>query len=325
LAMLQEIVDTAQTSRSSTISELANVHVNAMNFHYWMDKIEAAQREQQAALALAQNIADDALIGELASLDALFTMARAWGKSSKNEESWPLGTVSTIPQLNRLYLHKLVRQGQVERVWHFAAAFGVQIHSKITTENLLYIIFLFKAAIARGTDIEAIPPRIAAAITQAERMNSRLFATELYTLLAWCHLQQGRRAKAERALVCALDLAIETGYVRFILDIPALAPLLAVIDHPAAAKMWVATVPEEVRQQAAQLTDQERLVLVQLMGPNRYQDIADNLGISINTVRTHIRHIYRKLAVTNRKDVVARARALGLAVKDDLLPNVNSS
>ncbi len=130
----------------------------------------------------------------------------------------------------------------------------------------------------------------------------------------------GRREEAERALVRALDLAVETGYVRFILDIPALAPLLAVMDHPDAAGMWVATVSDSQRRQAAQLTDQERLVLVQLMQPVSYQDIADSLGVSINTVRTHIRHIYAKLGVNKRQDAVARARALSLSAENIAAP-----
>ena len=222
--MLQEIVVAAQSNRSFTMSELAVTHVNAMNLHYWMNDMEGARREQQSALALAQRLADPGLIGEIASLDPLFAMARATVKSSGIKDSWPLDTVSTIPQLNRLRLQQLVRQGQFERALHFTAAFGVQIDSEITSENVYLFIFLLRAIIARGTELDGVRPQIAAAIAQAERLDSRLFAADLYALSAWCHLQLGLRKEAEQALAEALDLAKETGYVRFILDIPALAP-----------------------------------------------------------------------------------------------------
>ena len=132
----------------------------------------------------------------------------------------------------------------------------------------------------------------------------------------------GRREQAEHFLARGLDLAVETGYVRFILDIPALAPLLAVMDHPAAAGMWVATVSEAQRQQAAKLTAQERQVLANLSRPGRYKDIANRLGISINTVRTHVRKIYSKLGVTKRQEAVARARALKLIAQYDITLNI---
>ena len=315
LAMLQEIVATAQPNSSFAMNELLEAHASAIYLHYWMDDVEGAQREQQSALVLAQHLADPALIREIDSLAALFAMARATGSSNEIEDSLPLDTMGSVVQLNRLHLHLLVRQGQVERARHFVADLGVQVDGEISTENLGYFISLLEVTIARGIELDAVTPRIAAAIAQAERVDSRLFAAELYALLAWAHLQIGRSEEAERALVRALDLAVETGYVRFILDIPALAPLLAILDHPAAAGMWVATVSASQRQQAAQLTDQERLVLVQLMQPASYQEIADSLDVSINTVRTHIRHIYAKLDVNKRENAVARAHALGLTAE----------
>jgi DNA-binding CsgD family transcriptional regulator len=41
-------------------------------------------------------------------------------------------------------------------------------------------------------------------------------------------------------------------------------------------------------------------------------EIADQLYLSVNTVRTHTRHIYEKLDAHRRHEVVDRARALGL-------------
>ncbi|UCC50940.1 MAG: helix-turn-helix transcriptional regulator, partial [Anaerolineaceae bacterium] len=79
------------------------------------------------------------------------------------------------------------------------------------------------------------------------------------------------------------------------------------------------------RRQATQLTDQDRLVLAHLARPACSQDIADSLGISINTVRTYIRNIYRKLGVTKRKESVARARVLGLTAQNDLIPTFLSN
>jgi LuxR family maltose regulon positive regulatory protein len=41
-------------------------------------------------------------------------------------------------------------------------------------------------------------------------------------------------------------------------------------------------------------------------------EIASELSLSVNTVRTHMRHLYEKLGVHTRTEAVARARALGL-------------
>jgi LuxR family maltose regulon positive regulatory protein len=41
-------------------------------------------------------------------------------------------------------------------------------------------------------------------------------------------------------------------------------------------------------------------------------EIARELSVSVNTVRTHIRHVCGKLGAHGRTEAVARARALGL-------------
>jgi LuxR family maltose regulon positive regulatory protein len=60
------------------------------------------------------------------------------------------------------------------------------------------------------------------------------------------------------------------------------------------------------------LTDTEIRVLRYLPTNLRAPEIAAELFVSINTVRTHLRHLYAKLGVNGRTDAVERARQLGL-------------
>jgi LuxR family transcriptional regulator, maltose regulon positive regulatory protein len=41
-------------------------------------------------------------------------------------------------------------------------------------------------------------------------------------------------------------------------------------------------------------------------------EIADQLYLSVNTVKTHMRHVYDKLGAHRRHEAVERARTLGL-------------
>lgn len=59
--------------------------------------------------------------------------------------------------------------------------------------------------------------------------------------------------------------------------------------------------------QLSPLTDKEQQVLARLVEGDSYKMIADKLGISIDTVRFHIRHIYGKLHVNSATEAVSLA------------------
>jgi len=63
---------------------------------------------------------------------------------------------------------------------------------------------------------------------------------------------------------------------------------------------------------APSVSDAEIRVLRYLPSDLTAPEIARQLSLSVNTVRTHMRHIYDKLHTHHRRDVVARASALGL-------------
>ncbi|HET9144370.1 helix-turn-helix transcriptional regulator [Actinophytocola sp.] len=60
------------------------------------------------------------------------------------------------------------------------------------------------------------------------------------------------------------------------------------------------------------LTERERTLLQALQTIRSVQEIADDLTLSVNTVKTHIHHLYGKLGVGNRRDAVAAASRAGL-------------
>jgi len=62
------------------------------------------------------------------------------------------------------------------------------------------------------------------------------------------------------------------------------------------------------------LSDRELEVLRLLVAGQTNQEIALGLSVSINTVKTHLKHIYGKLGVNNRRQASAQAKKLGLVV-----------
>lgn len=62
------------------------------------------------------------------------------------------------------------------------------------------------------------------------------------------------------------------------------------------------------------LSERELDVARHLFEDKTVSQIASDLFISTNTVKTHVRSIYRKLAANNRRDAVRRVRELGLEV-----------
>jgi LuxR family transcriptional regulator, maltose regulon positive regulatory protein len=63
---------------------------------------------------------------------------------------------------------------------------------------------------------------------------------------------------------------------------------------------------------AAPLTKRETDVLIRLAELCTNEEIAAELVLSLNTVKTHMRSLFQKLSVTRRADAVRRGRALGL-------------
>ena len=148
---------------------------------------------------------------------------------------------------------------------------------------------------------------------------------EVEVLRAVAHRAAGDPRTALAALEHAVDLAEPQGWVRFLLD-PG-PDLAEVLDELAARRPASAYVRALVRTPAGPehvpprevlvdpLSDREldvlRLLGSDLDGPA----IARQMVVSLNTVRTHTKHIYTKLGVNNRRAAISRGHQLGLLAR----------
>jgi LuxR family transcriptional regulator, maltose regulon positive regulatory protein len=122
----------------------------------------------------------------------------------------------------------------------------------------------------------------------------------------------------------ALGLALERALAladaeQVLFPLPAFpAPLLAQLSGPAAPPAESALLPEA-------LTRSEARVLRYLPTNLSSREIAGELYLSTNTVKTHQRHLYQKLGARGRTEAVERARALGLLPPSSRRPASTSS
>ncbi len=157
---------------------------------------------------------------------------------------------------------------------------------------------------------------------------------EVRLLTALAHDARGRREQALTTLADALTLAPEPeGYARLFLDegAPALE-LLRAADaagtadgHPGRVLAAAATAgtgatrtagPPGTPPPTEPLSERELQVLRRLASELSGPEIARELFISHNTLRTHTKHVFTKLGVTSRRAAVARARERGLLGPD---------
>jgi LuxR family maltose regulon positive regulatory protein len=131
-----------------------------------------------------------------------------------------------------------------------------------------------------------------------------------------------RPAEAERQLRAAAEIAVDAGMLtalrgypeplRVLADLVSTRPdagavaVLAAHARPASAAT-LAPPPEAVR-----LSEGERHLLSVMATHRGHAELASVMGVSVNTVKTRLRRLYRKLGVSDHASAVRAARSRGL-------------
>ncbi|MBF6131993.1 hypothetical protein IU501_03130 [Nocardia otitidiscaviarum] len=162
----------------------------------------------------------------------------------------------------------------------------------------------------------AVRPMLAAAHERA----AELATTERTTLwlldAATAALSDAPHPAGDR-LRRAVELAAPEQVVRPFLDVPGVIEML---DDRAGTFGRGDDFVDRIRRHprigrtaaAPPLTAAEITVLTQLPSGRTAQQIAADLGVSINTVKTHLHRLYAKLGVNSRMDAIGRGRRIGL-------------
>jgi LuxR family maltose regulon positive regulatory protein len=225
----------------------------------------------------------------------------------------------------------LIRQGRVDESLVWLRELGLSGDDDLSYIHEFEHITLARVLLARASteggercldEASGLLERLLRAAEAGLRMGSVI---EILVLQALAHQRRGDLPAALQTLERALTLAEPEGYVRIFVDEgPAMASLLTAaakqgISSRYAGRLLAALGGTEERPPAP---DQEGLVeplsereldVLRLLGSDLGgPEIARELTVSLNTVRSHTKSIYTKLGVNSRRSAVRRGQELEL-------------
>jgi LuxR family maltose regulon positive regulatory protein len=290
--------------------------VGLARIHYQWNELETAQRYGQQGLALAQqlqNVDTPAACGVLLArvklavgdaTEALTTLA----ETDQFVQQHHFG--HWAEEITAVRIQTLLHQGNLA-----AAAQLAQAHDLPISQARVHL-----AQHAPSAALAVLEP----VRQQAEMKGWADKWLQAMILQALAHHAAGANEKAVQQLDEALALAAPGGLLRVFVDEgPALAALLREAAAQGVAPTYVqqlltafgetiAAQPHSTQNLPDPLTDRElevlRLLKTELAGP----EIARELMVSLNTMRTHTKSIYAKLGANSRRSALRRAEELDL-------------
>jgi LuxR family transcriptional regulator, maltose regulon positive regulatory protein len=326
---------------SSAYTVLAMVMVLQGQFEEAERWLRSAERTLRAETEPATGVLFHHLRGALELAYGRYADALAAFRAAGKQAELLISPHPLLTQARSLMVHTLLHAGDIQAAERALAETDEQ--QRETGEMRTAVAALWLARGDPGAALEVLAPVLggsAGAITPA-RIGG-------YVLEAIAREAAGDSAAAENALERALDLA-EPDHVLlpFLVDRPPpellerhcrrrtahaalAAEILALLDQgraayavpgegrpaeavsPGSRETRLDSAPVQAEPLLEPLSEAEMRILRYLPTNLTAPEIANELYLSVHTIKTHIRHLYAKLGVHGRGDAVQRARALGL-------------
>jgi LuxR family maltose regulon positive regulatory protein len=322
----------ADQQSGPAIPGLGDLHLGLSDLYLEWDDLDAARSHLQ----LAEDLGRRAPLPQTPARSrvALARLRRAEGDldgaSELLEQAQRLYLRSPVPEIRpigavqaRLWL----AQGRLEEALAWARREQLSQDDELDYAREFAHITLARALLARaahdrdrraGTDALALLGRLLAGTEAHGRAGSTL---DILLGLALAHRVRGDTASAVAAVGRAVVLAEPHGYVRTFVDEG--EPMRDLLRHLVAGGVGGAYARRLLGafEQPAQatpkglaeaLTPREVEILRLVAVGMRNQEIAEQLVISLPTVKRHIANTYAKLSASHRTEAIARAQSLGV-------------
>jgi len=292
------------------------VHGRLAEARSWLQR---AERSRLAAVSPAGGLMLHAMRGMLEAAHGRDTAALSAFRSAERLSGLLVQPHVLAARIPAHLVRTLVRLGEIDEAEHVFAQTG---DSQRELPEMR--IALAALRLARD-DPEGATVAIAPLLDDsALALRPRVWPVQALLVEAIARDALGDVGRAERALERALDLAEPEGLVLPFLLYPApvllerhrrlgtshVALISEILDLLSGKTPALPTAATELLREP--LTQSETRVLRYLPTNLSAPEIAGELHLSLNTIRTHMRHLYAKLGVHTRAEAVERARGFGL-------------
>jgi LuxR family maltose regulon positive regulatory protein len=327
--LYERALQAAESHPGPVLSTTGDLHVGLADVLREQGELDAAAQHLEAA----RELGDRASLGEnrhrwyTASAALLRARGDLDGAAAMLDQAEPFFLPGYFPDVRPIAATRArvrIAQGRLDDARAWARERGVA-----PTDPPSYLaeydqLTLARLLVAEGdaSDAVVLLDRVHNAALEARRDGSIL---EARLVRALAHHANGDTDSAAADLGTALAAGVPAGYLRLFLDEgPPMAELLSRIARVAAPDVRVyaerllaatqrPSPPAPPRRASEdELSEREREVLRLLASELSGPEIAGQLFVSVNTLRTHTKHIFTKLDVNTRRSAVRRAAELGL-------------
>ena len=339
LSTIEQSLQLATEHGEPVLRGTADLHLGLSEVHIEQGDLEAAKQHLLTSEELGEQAAQDAYQYD-------WPVARARLKEAQGD---PDGALDLLDEAERVYTGGVVpdlrpvaamktrvwvTQGRLTEAQGWVRERGLSVDDELSYLREFEHVTLARVLIARyksdraDRSIHEAMGLLERLLKEAEGGARTRSVIEILVLQALAHQALGNITPALVPLERALALAEPQGYVRIFVDEgDAMRDLLRQAAARGVASSYTRrllpafekaaqTVSAPVKAEAAELaeplTGREIEILRLIPAGMRNQEIADQLFISLSTVKRHIANAYGKLGVSHRTEAVARANELNL-------------